>query len=59
MLMAAGIAQISPLQIMKYLYYPLILGVCSAAAIVLGGRANRKHASGPEIRPRHSEGLPS
>ena len=48
MLMAAGIAQISPLQIMKYLYYPLILGVCSAAAIVLGGRANRKHASGPE-----------
>ena len=35
MLMAAGIAQISPLLIMEYLYYPLILGVCSILAIAL------------------------
>ena len=48
MLMAAGIAQVSPLLIMKYLYYPLILGACSVTAIILGGRADRKHAAGPE-----------
>lgn len=45
MLMAAGIAQVSPLMIMEYLYYPLILGVCSIAAIALApgkGRQRRK-----------------
>lgn len=45
MLMAAGIAQVSPLMIMEYLYYPLILGVCSIAAIALApgkGRRRRK-----------------
>lgn len=45
MLMAAGIAQVSPLMIMEYLYYPLILGVCSIAAIALApgkGRRGRK-----------------
>lgn len=35
MLMAAGIAQVSPLLIMEYLYYPLILGACSLLAIAL------------------------
>lgn len=43
MLMAAGIAQVSPLMIMEYLYYPLILGVCSIAAIALApGKARRR-----------------
>lgn len=46
MLMAAGIAQVSPLMIMEYLYYPLILGVCSIAAIALApGRARRRRKS--------------
>ena len=38
MLMAAGISQVSPLLIMKYLYYPLILGICSTLAIALPRR---------------------
>lgn len=43
MLMAAGISQVSPLLIMKYLYYPLILGICSTLAIALapGGTERR------------------
>lgn len=46
MLMAAGIAQVSPLMIMEYLYYPLILGVCSIAAIALAlGKAKRRRKS--------------
>ena len=43
MLMAAGIAQVSPLMIMEYLYYPLILGVCSIAAIALAPGRTRRH----------------
>lgn len=50
MLMAAGIAQVSPLLIMKYLYYPFILGACSVAAIIFSGAAPRKQAAGPENR---------
>lgn len=50
MLMAAGIAQVSPLLIMKYLYYPFILGTCSVAAIIFSGAAPRKQADGPENR---------
>lgn len=50
MLMAAGIAQVSPLLIMKYLYYPFILGACSVAAIIFSGAAPRKQADGPENR---------
>ena len=44
MLMAAGISQVSPLLIMKYLYYPLILGICSTLAIALapGGTERRR-----------------
>ena len=41
MLMAAGIAHVSPLLIMEYLYYPLILGVFSILAITLGGRERK------------------
>lgn len=43
MLMAAGISQVSPLLVMKYLYYPLILGICSTLAIALapGGTERR------------------
>ena len=33
MLMAAGISQVSPLLVMKYLYYPLILGICSTCLL--------------------------
>lgn len=35
MLMAAGLAAISPLSILRYLYYPLVLGVCALLAILL------------------------
>lgn len=43
MLMAAGIAQVSPLLIMEYLYYPLILGGCSILAITLAsGKTKRR-----------------
>lgn len=34
MLMAAGISQVSPLEIMEYLYYPLILGACALLGIL-------------------------
>ena len=36
LLMAAGLAQLSPLSIMKYLYYPYLLGVGALCAIWLG-----------------------
>lgn len=42
MLMAAGIAQVSPLMIMEYLYYPLILGVFSVLAIALGDTEKKR-----------------
>ena len=46
MLMAAGIAQVSPLLIMEYLYYPLILGVCSILAIALApGKTGKRRKS--------------
>ena len=33
MLMAAGLASLSPLEIMGYLYYPVVLGVCATISI--------------------------
>ena len=33
MLMAAGLASLSPLEIMGYLYYPVVLGVCAMISI--------------------------
>ena len=35
LLMAAGLAAISPVEIIPYLYYPLIMGICAALAILL------------------------
>jgi len=35
MLMAAGLAQLNPIAILPYLYYPLAIGIAAAAAIVL------------------------
>lgn len=35
MLMAAGLASLSPIEIMGYLYYPLVLGACAVVAIVI------------------------
>lgn len=35
LLMAAGLAAISPIEIISYLYYPLIMGICAFIAIVL------------------------
>ena len=52
MLMAAGIAQVSPLLIMEYLYYPLILGVCSILAIAL---APGKRESAGKLRSHKEE----
>lgn len=35
LLMAAGLASISPVEIIGYLYYPLIMGVCASVAIII------------------------
>jgi Na+/H+ antiporter NhaC len=35
MLMAAGLAQINPVSILPYLYYPLIVGVAALLSILL------------------------
>ena len=35
LLMAAGLAAISPVEIISYLYYPLIMGGCAVVAIIL------------------------
>lgn len=35
LLMAAGLAAISPVEIIRYLYYPVIMGLCAALAIVI------------------------
>lgn len=35
MLLAAGLAGISPMEILPYLYYPLAIGVCSLLAILI------------------------
>jgi Na+/H+ antiporter NhaC len=42
LLMAAGLASISPLEIIRYLYYPYILGVCAVIAIVIKITRNRR-----------------
>ena len=38
LLMAAGLAAISPLEIIGYLYYPLLLGLCAVVAIFVKRR---------------------
>ena len=35
LLMAAGLTGLSPLEIIRYLYYPFIMGLCALLAIVL------------------------
>jgi Na+/H+ antiporter NhaC len=35
LLMAAGLAAISPVEIIRYLYYPVIMGLCAAVAILV------------------------
>ena len=35
LLMAAGLAAISPVEIIPYLYYPFIMGTCALVAIIL------------------------
>jgi Na+/H+ antiporter NhaC len=35
LLMAAGLAAISPIEIISYLYYPLIMGLCAMIAIII------------------------
>ncbi len=46
LLMAAGLASVSPVDIISYLYYPMITGLCAVVAIVLQrpryGAANTK-----------------
>lgn len=41
LLMAAGLAAISPLEIIGYLYYPFILGGCAVVAILVKRRGQR------------------
>ena len=40
--LAAGLASVSPLEIIGYLYYPMALGICSLLAILL--RYPRKYS---------------
>lgn len=35
-LVAAGVAKISPILVMKYLYYPYLMGICAIIAILTG-----------------------
>jgi len=42
-LMAAGLASISPLEIIARLYYPMILGLCAVAAIFVKRRRDVPH----------------
>jgi len=35
LLMAAGLASISPVEIISYLYYPMIMGGCALLAILI------------------------
>ncbi|MBR4367967.1 MAG: Na+/H+ antiporter NhaC family protein [Prevotella sp.] len=35
MLMAAGLSQVNPVEIIPYLYYPMLIGVCALLAILL------------------------
>ena len=35
LLMAAGLASVSPVDIISYLYYPMITGLCAVVAIIL------------------------
>ena len=35
MLMAAGLSQVNPIEIVPYLYYPMLIGVCALLAILL------------------------
>ncbi len=35
LMMAAGLAGVSPLEIVRYLYYPAAMGICAVAAILL------------------------
>lgn len=42
MLMAAGLASISPISIIQYLYYPFIMGICATLAILF--RYPRKYS---------------
>ena len=42
MLMASGLAGISSLEIIRHLYYPLVLGITAAAAILF--RYPRKYS---------------
>ncbi|MBQ0025614.1 MAG: Na+/H+ antiporter NhaC family protein [Bacteroidales bacterium] len=34
-LMAAGLASVSPTEILQYLYYPMLMGLCALAAIII------------------------
>jgi Na+/H+ antiporter NhaC len=45
MLMAAGLAGITPLAIMKYLYYPYLLGLCVFLAIIFGFPTSKRGAN--------------
>ena len=42
LMIAAGLASVSPLEIIGYLYYPMALGICSLLAILL--RYPRKYS---------------
>lgn len=54
MLVAAGVASISPVSILAYSYYPILIGVCGVLAIVTGfprfTKKSTKESSTKELR---------
>ncbi len=42
LIVAAGVAGISPVLIMQYAYYPVLIGICGAIAIVIGYPKSKK-----------------
>lgn len=50
LLVAAGVAQISPVSILPYSFYPVLIGICGVIAILIGfprfsGSEEKKHTS--------------
>ncbi|AIM15802.1 Na+/H+ antiporter NhaC family protein [Neobacillus sedimentimangrovi] len=48
-LAAASIAKISPVSILQYAYYPILIGICGICAILIGYPAKEKRSNKPEV----------
>lgn len=55
MLVAAGVASISPLSILQYSYYPILIGVCGLLAIYFGfPRLNKQEELHADVEPKEA-----